>query len=467
MGRGNRVRVVIVAMALLLVSGPGQTTNKTVPVVPGSIGTAPCALWRPRSTAGATGRCCQPALRAATGEFTQAPTSPEGAGDQPSSVAIGRFNVDAIDDLAVANGASDSVTILLGNGTGDFTQAPTSPEVAGDQPVSVTVGRFNADTIDDLAVANFLSDDLTVLLGDGMGNFAQAPTSPEAAGNQPFSISVGRFNGDAIDDLAVPNGVSDDLSNEVTILIGDGTGNFTEAPTSPEDAGLDPYSVAVGRFNADAIDDLAVANHNAHNLTIFLGDGMGDFTETPTSPESAGNFPNWIVAGRFNADAIDDLAVTNDDTDDVTILLGDGTGNFTQPATSPEAAGDIPFSVNVGRFNADAIDDLAVVNQGSADVTILFGDGTGNFTEAPTSPETAGNGPFAGAVGRFNADDVDDLAVANAISDDVTIVLNGGDGTVGPCDAPTITGTPGDERDRWDEGERRDRRPRWQRSSGH
>ena len=70
----------------------------------------------------------------------------------PFSVAVGDFNGDGKQDLAVANDGSDNVSILLGDGAGNFS-APTNFAV-GDGPVSVAVGDFNGDGKQDLAVAN-------------------------------------------------------------------------------------------------------------------------------------------------------------------------------------------------------------------------------------------------------------------------------------------------------------------------
>ena len=108
---------------------------------------------------------------------------------------------------------------------------------------------------------------------------------------------------------------------------------------------------------------------------------------------------------------------------DVTILLGDGTGNFTAPGTSPETVGTNPRSVAVGDFDADGRQDLAVANNGSGNVTILLGGGTGNFTAAGTSPETAGSLPAFVAVDDFDGNGVQDLAVANGGSNNVTVLL--------------------------------------------
>src|SRR5712692_5781895 len=123
--------------------------------------------------------------------FTQASGSPVGVGNQPVSVAVGNFNGDSFLDLAVANQFSNNVTILLGQGNGQFTPAPGSPVSVGNQPVSVAVGNFNGDSFLDLAVANVGSNNVTILLGNGNGTFTQAPGSPVsvAPGNGPVSVA--------------------------------------------------------------------------------------------------------------------------------------------------------------------------------------------------------------------------------------------------------------------------------------
>src|SRR5260370_11563408 len=63
------------------------------------------------------------------------------AGRSPASVAVGDFNADGVPDLAVANGGSNDVSVLLSNGDGTF-QAPRN-FAAGSNPSSVAVGDFN------------------------------------------------------------------------------------------------------------------------------------------------------------------------------------------------------------------------------------------------------------------------------------------------------------------------------------
>jgi hypothetical protein len=106
----------------------------------------------------------QPGEGCPTASFSQPAGSPVGAGDAPQSVAAGDFNRDGTPDLAVANFNSDNVTILLGDGRGGFTPTPGSPVGVGGSPGSVAVGDFNRDGTPDLAVANQATDDVTILV---------------------------------------------------------------------------------------------------------------------------------------------------------------------------------------------------------------------------------------------------------------------------------------------------------------
>ncbi len=349
--------------------------------------------------------------------FANASGSPFVVGNMPVAVAVGDFNGDGIADIVVSNETDNTVSILLGNGDGGFMPAG-SPVAVGTEPFGVAVGDFNADGHADLAVANTGSNTVSILLGNGGGGFTSSP--PVAVGTDPFFVAVGDFNGDGIADLAVTNF----SSNNVSILLGDGTGGFAQAPGSPVAAGTRPYEVAIGDFNADGIADLAVTNQPTGNVSILLGDGHGGFTQAPGSPVAAGSFPGPVVVQDFNGDGHADLAVVNITSDDVSILLGNGDGTFAQASGSPVALGIEPNDVAAGDFNGDGIVDLAVPDFESNTVTILLGDGHGGFPQDTASTVAVGNGPYAVAVGDFNGDGIPDLAVPNYFSNDLNVLLN-------------------------------------------
>src|SRR6267378_907094 len=91
---------------------------------------------------------------------------------RPIFVAVGDFNGDRVQDLAVANRDSASVSVLLGNGDGTF-RAPLTFGV-GIQPHFVAIGDFNRDGVQDLALADSGSNTVSVLLGNGDGSFRPA-----------------------------------------------------------------------------------------------------------------------------------------------------------------------------------------------------------------------------------------------------------------------------------------------------
>src|SRR3989442_1041682 len=141
------------------------------------------------------------------------------AGRSPDSVAVGDFNGDGKLDLAVANFDSSDVSVLLGNGDGSLIAGLTFGEGGGTSLVAVAV--YKGDGKLDLAVANFDSSDVSVLLGNGDGRFKAALTF--GAGRGPSFVAVGDFNGDGKLDLAVANFDSNDIS----VLLGNGDGSFS------------------------------------------------------------------------------------------------------------------------------------------------------------------------------------------------------------------------------------------------
>ncbi len=337
-------------------------------------------------------------------------------GDHPSSIAVGDFNSDGVQDLVTVNSNSANLSILLGDGFGGF-GTPTNFTVGsvGNGPYSIAVGDFNGDGKEDLATIR--GGSVWILLGDGAGNFGAATNV--GAGLGAWTVAVGDFNGDGRQDLVTANISLDTLS----ILLGDGTGSFGAA-TNFGDVGHDPFTVVVGDFNGDGKQDLVTANEFSDtDVRILLGDGMGGFSAAHRLSLSR---PGVIAVGDFNGDGTQDLAVARTSPDTVSILLGDGTGNFGVPTNFGTAGG----FVAVGDFNGDGKQDLAVSKGNNA--SILLGDGAGNFS--PATDFGVGGSPSSIAVGDFNGDGIQDLATASGFQNNVSILLG--------CNVATLQ-TPG------------------------
>ncbi len=128
--------------------------------------------------------------------------------------------------------------------------------------------------------------------------------------------------------------------------------------------------MTVGDFNGDGIDDLAVANSLSNTVGALSGNGSGGFAAVRIF-SSGGSFPNAMTASDFNGDGIDDIAVANSWSNNVSILIGDVDGGV-MPSVTVASGGAYPRSLTVGDFNGDRIKDLVVTNELSNNFGVLI-----------------------------------------------------------------------------------------------
>jgi len=360
-----------------------------------------------------------------SGSFLGVPTSANfpstsfAVGNNPVALASSDFNNDNLPDLAVANQNDNSVSVLVNQDSGNFVAATNSPfKLASTEtgPSAIATATFgNTFTTSsgvtvlapDLVIANSTSNNVTILLGNGDGTFQEATGSPYAVGKNPSSVLVADFNGDGNSDFAVAN--KDD--NTISIFKGDGKGGFTEFPGSPfaltntstiSEKG--PIAMVTANFRATTNKsnnspevDLAVVNQSTNNVSILLGfvdsNSNISFTEAPNSPISVGQSPVAIAVGDINSDTVPDLAVVNQTDNTVSVLLGSNNldGTFTAAAGSPLPTATTPAGIVIANFTGGNFPSLAVTNKGQGTLGIYVGLGAGAFSNrieiaTPASP---------------------------------------------------------------------------------
>ncbi|MGB6830352.1 MAG: FG-GAP-like repeat-containing protein [Terracidiphilus sp.] len=251
------------------------------------------------------------------GTFTPAPDSPVEVGSGPTSIAIADLNGDGIPDLVTANFFDSTATVLLGNGDGTFLQASNSPITVGQFPGSVALGDLNQDGKIDIAIANENYEggnpgSVSVLLGNGNGTFTQAEGSPVTVGHSPQAVAVGDFNSNGVPDLAVVNNDDD----TVTVLMGAGNGEFTPAGASPISVGDWPESIALGDFTGAGIPDIAVADEAVATATVLMTEtNEATLTVAGVAPVGTGTHN---VEARYGGDS------NNNPSNSITVQLTAG-----------------------------------------------------------------------------------------------------------------------------------------------
>ncbi len=314
--------------------------------------------------------------------------------------------------------------VLLGNilvPTGASTFLPESSKATGLAPVGVVVADFNGDGYLDIAVTNNLANNVGVLLGNRDGTFQTQLTSATGAG--PTGIVAWDFDADGVMDLAVANA----SAGNVSILKGTGQGTFTQTTASLGPTSS-PFALVVGDFNNDGMADLAVTDTTGNGVWILLGRGDGTFNLQDLYP--VGSDPMGIAVGDFNGDGNADLAVTNFHDGTVSVLLGNGDGTFRQQMVTP--VGGNPLGIAVADFTLDGKLDLVVANLQDDTISVLRGNGDGTFPTQQT--RTTGSLPYGVVVADFNGDGFPDIAVSNsadAPGNSVSVLLNDTQGSFG------------------------------------
>lgn len=378
--------------------------------------------------------------------FTSVSLGPPGCQDVdcsegPIDATAGDFNHDGKLDIATANNGSDDVTILLGDGLGGLTSSVTLTASSG--PAGIASGDLNGDSKLDLVVSKELTNNIGVFLGKGDGTFD--PEVEYDMGNSPQGVVLADFNGDGKLDVAT----ADLFGNTVSVRLGKGDGTFGDLMQTQVPGG--PYEMAAGKLDAGDVLDLAVTLYDDSALATLIGQGDGTFLYAGTTATAmTDDSPRGVALADFNHDGKLDAAVTTESCDAVDVLLGNGDGTF-QPLTFTPGApcatgagvygvGGFPESVVTGDFNGDGILDLASADSfGTIDfdgtVSVLLGNGDGTF--ADSQQFQVDPGPYGLVAADLNGDHLPDIVTANLDSDNVSVLKNTGTAPVtcvGDCD---------------------------------
>lgn len=266
----------------------------------------------------------------------------------------------AIDTLAVEDFNNDTILdIVAGAENIYFIDGATEQILYQNYAwcLTLVVGDFNADSIPDVAVADFEN----IYFIDGFtGTTLYQNSDPQ---DSVYVLAMADFNQDTIPDIAAG-------SWDTNIYFIDGATGITLYSNTEPTGWVE--ALVIGDFNQDSIPDVAAATDEQDTCIYFIDGATGKTLRTNIEPI---DYINTLDVGDFNNDSIPDIVGGSID-GDVNFIDG-ATGKTLYKNTDPTEADWWIEALMAGDINNDAIPDVIA---GSRDGVVYIINGASGKT---------------------------------------------------------------------------------------
>lgn len=311
-----------------------------------------------------------------------------------SVIALGDIDGDGDLDLFVVDTSSiaGAAYLLINNGQGHFTNETSSrflsTVISPSEITDAVFGDVNKDGYPDilLTYSSGQSQSVRLLLNDGTGKFSDATNEklPAVPGTgNAASVDLGDVDGDGAPDIIIANKVAKDV-----LLVNNGSGTFSIAADFNLPAVIDGSSdIRFADVNRDGSIDIVTTNSDVVGMSslrprVYINDGSGNFTD---STESESRLPDTtdngeaIDGGDVRKSGSGDIDLIIASYDQNALLINDGNGVFEDQSlpTNYFHSRDI----RLGDMNGDGYLDMVVLGEDKMSLLINDGNGSGSFTE--------------------------------------------------------------------------------------
>jgi hypothetical protein len=340
-------------------------------------------------------------------------------GSHPVSTTAADINGDGRLDLLVANAYANSVSVMVNTSTpGTISFAAAVDFTVGSNPWAVTTGDLDGDGMLDIATANGLSDNVSVLRNTStLSTVSFAAKTDYAAGVQPYAVAIHDLNGDGKPELVAGYNSSPGAASVYK--------NTSTAGTISLNAKMDfatgdnPKSVGIADIDGDGKPDLVLAAYNtsANAISILRNTtSSGSIAFAAKVDLPAGTNPYGIALGDLDGDGKTDIASPNSNANTLSVYRNTSSSGSVSFATKVDyTTGSNPVSIAIDDLNGDGKPDIALSNQFSNTVSVFANNsasGTMNFA-AKVDFITA-TVPYSMTIADFDGDQRPDMASADA-----------------------------------------------------
>lgn len=331
------------------------------------------------------------------------------AGTKPMSICVSDLNNDGWDDVATANWESDDISVFLNDGHGAFEPALTYATQS--YPYCIRALDVDNDNDVDLIVSNKDSHTLSFFINDGYGSFSLGRN--QGVVSYPKAICIDDFDNDGYKDIALSG-------NDLQILLNDHDGSFISV------AQYDPYFQAYNSGDIDGDGDVdlvlvgGLAGYVPSSVIIMSNNGDGTFANSANYSLGESD-PKMADLADLDSDGDIDIITANYATFDVSVLRNNGDGTFQEPINYQlENRGQ---SISAVDINRDGLVDLVV---GEYYLTVFFNEGNGALSAPVRFPTYGQCVKYDICTSDFDHDgDIDIAAANNPFCNCVTLYYNG------------------------------------------